>query len=62
MFMSMGWDDISELRPPTGLLFIPQMTYEYGELRWNDTDRENPNNSEKKLLQSLFVRQRSELQ
>jgi hypothetical protein len=36
----MGWDDASELRTPTGLLFIPQVTYEYGEPRWNDTDRE----------------------
>jgi hypothetical protein len=26
LFMSMGWDYISELRPLTGLLFIPQMT------------------------------------
>jgi hypothetical protein len=22
---------VSELRPPAGLFFIPQMTYEYGE-------------------------------
>jgi hypothetical protein len=27
--MSMGWDYISEMRPPTGILFVPQMTYEY---------------------------------
>jgi hypothetical protein len=39
--MSMGWDYVSELRPPAGLLSIPQMTYEYGEPRWNDIDREN---------------------
>jgi hypothetical protein len=25
LFMSMGWDDVSELRPPTGLLFISKM-------------------------------------
>jgi hypothetical protein len=24
MIMSMGWDDVSELRPTTGLLFIPR--------------------------------------
>jgi hypothetical protein len=24
MIMSMGWDYVSELRPPTGLLFIPR--------------------------------------
>jgi hypothetical protein len=41
MIMSMGWDVISELRPPTGLLFIPRLIYEYEKLRWNDVDREN---------------------
>jgi hypothetical protein len=25
------WDYVTELRPPTGLLFIPQMIYEYGD-------------------------------
>jgi hypothetical protein len=45
--MSMGWDHVSELRPPTGLLFIPQMMYEYGDPRWNDIDRGKPKNSEK---------------
>jgi hypothetical protein len=31
LFMSMGWDYVSELRPPTGLLFTPHphMVYEY---------------------------------
>jgi hypothetical protein len=32
---------VSELRQPAGLLFIPEVIYEYGELRWNDTDRGN---------------------
>jgi hypothetical protein len=41
LFMPMGWDYISELRPPMGLLFIPQVIYDYGGLQWNDTDREN---------------------
>jgi hypothetical protein len=41
LFMSMGWNYVSELWPPTGLLFIPQMIYEYGEPQWNDTDGEN---------------------
>jgi hypothetical protein len=36
----MGWDYISELQPPTGLLFIPQIIYEYREPWWNNTDRE----------------------
>jgi hypothetical protein len=26
-FMSMGWEDVSELRPLTGLLFSPQVIY-----------------------------------
>jgi hypothetical protein len=43
LFMSMGWEYVSELRPPMGLLFIPPppMIYEYAGLRWNDIDREN---------------------
>jgi len=31
--MSMGWEYFSELWPPTGLLPIPQTTYEYGQAR-----------------------------
>jgi hypothetical protein len=30
----MGWDDVSELQPPTGILFIPQVIYEHGEPWW----------------------------
>jgi hypothetical protein len=30
---------MSELRPPTGLLFITQVIYEHGEQWWNDIDR-----------------------
>jgi hypothetical protein len=30
----MGWDYVSELRPPTGLLFIPWVICEHGELGW----------------------------
>jgi hypothetical protein len=37
--MSMWWDYVSVLRPPTGLLFIPQIICEYGEPQWNDIDR-----------------------
>jgi hypothetical protein len=32
-------DDINELRPPAGLLFIPQVRYEHGEPWWNDIGR-----------------------
>jgi hypothetical protein len=32
LFMLIGWEYVSELQPPMGLLFIPQMIYEYGAL------------------------------
>jgi hypothetical protein len=32
---------VSEPRPPTGLLFVPQMVYEYEEPRWHDTEGGN---------------------
>jgi hypothetical protein len=41
LFMSVGWEDVSELRSPTGLLLIPQKVYENGQPRWNDTGRGN---------------------
>jgi hypothetical protein len=34
------WWDVSELRPPTGLLFIPQAIYEHGEPWWNVVERQ----------------------
>jgi hypothetical protein len=37
----MEWDWVSELRPPTGLLFIPNLIYKYGESRLNDMAAEN---------------------
>jgi hypothetical protein len=38
LFMSTGWDYVSELWSPTHLLFIPQVICECGESQWNDTD------------------------
>jgi hypothetical protein len=35
----MEWDDVSELKPQTGVLFIHQVMSAYGEPRWNDIDR-----------------------
>jgi hypothetical protein len=43
----MGQDCVSEPRPPTGLLFIARMIYEFGEPRWNDIGRENRTTSRK---------------
>jgi hypothetical protein len=47
--MSIERDYISELLPPTDLLFIPQMIDEFREQRWNNIDRMKPNNLEKNL-------------
>jgi hypothetical protein len=54
--MSMGWEDVFELQPPTGLLFIHHTIYEYGEPRWNNIVGGEPNNSERNLSQCHFVR------
>jgi hypothetical protein len=39
LFMSMGRDCVSELQPPTVIMFIHKMIYEHGEPRWNDFDK-----------------------
>jgi hypothetical protein len=36
MITAMGWDYVSEIRPQTGLLFIPQMIHKHAEPWWND--------------------------
>jgi hypothetical protein len=41
VLMSIGRDYVSELRPPGGLLFIPQMICEYVDLQLNGSDRGN---------------------
>jgi hypothetical protein len=51
-----GSDYVSELRPPTGLLFFAQMMiYEYAVLVEDDTDRGKPKNLVKNLSQCHFV-------
>jgi hypothetical protein len=52
--MSMGWDYISELLPPKGLLFIPKVMYKHGEPWLNDTDKgkKTPDSSTRALWQS----------
>jgi hypothetical protein len=47
--------------PPTGLLFIPQMIYDYGEPRWNNTDRGNRKNSDRTLSQCHFIHHKSHM-
>jgi hypothetical protein len=61
IFVSMGLDYISELLPPPGMLFIFHVICEYGEPRWNKTDRRKPNNSEKNLSQCHTVHHRSHM-
>jgi hypothetical protein len=61
LLMSMGWDDVSELWLPVGLLFIPQMMYECGEPWWNGIDRAKPKNVERNLSQCHYVRLKSHM-
>jgi hypothetical protein len=58
LIVSMGWDDLSEQRPPSDPLFVLQVRYEYGELRWNDTDMGNRWNDIKNLCQWHCVHQK----
>jgi hypothetical protein len=37
----MGWDYVSKLRPPVGLLLIPKVIHEHGEPWWSDSAGEN---------------------
>jgi hypothetical protein len=53
--MSMEWGYVSELRPPTFLLFISQPIYESGEPQWNDIDGGKPKNSEQTLSQCKVI-------
>jgi hypothetical protein len=39
VILSEGWDYVSEMRPPSGLLLMAQMMYEHGDARWNSIDR-----------------------
>jgi hypothetical protein len=56
--MSMGWDYVSELRPPTALLFIPRVIQERGGSWWNDIDRgKTPDSSPQHQVQSESVEQ-----
>jgi hypothetical protein len=41
MITSMRWDYVSELRLPTGQLFIPRVIYGHRKPWWNFIDREN---------------------
>jgi hypothetical protein len=52
-FMLMGSVYVSELRPPTGLLFISQVISACLELRWNDIDGGREEVGEKPVPVSL---------
>jgi hypothetical protein len=43
-----------------GLMFIPQMIYEYGP-QWYDFDNGKPNNSEKNLSQCHCIHNKSHM-
>jgi hypothetical protein len=58
LFMSMGWNYVSEVRPPACLLFIPQVIYEYAEPWWNDIGKET-NELVQNPSQSHFIRLKS---
>jgi hypothetical protein len=59
LFMSGKRDSVSELQPPKGLFFIPQVIHEYEEPRWNDIERRQPKSSETNLSHSHFVYHKS---
>jgi hypothetical protein len=61
MIMSMGRVYVSKLGPARGLLFNPQVIYEYVESRWNDTDRGEPKNPERNLSQCHAVHHKSQM-
>jgi hypothetical protein len=58
--MSIGREYVSELRPPTGLLFILEMVCEFGEPRWINTGMETDELGEN-LSQYHFVHHKSDV-
>jgi hypothetical protein len=49
MFISMGWDDVSELRRQASLLFISQLIHDYEEPWRSDIDRQTEDVGEKSV-------------
>jgi hypothetical protein len=47
-------ETVSKLWPPTGLSYIPHVTYGHGKPWWNDTNRGKQKNLEKNMLQCHF--------
>jgi hypothetical protein len=54
LLMSMGWDYVSELRPPMGLLFIPRVICEYGEPSHRGGPESHPGQSMWELLRTKW--------
>jgi hypothetical protein len=59
--MLMGWDFLSELPPPIGLLFIPQMIYVSMDSWRNCTDKKKTKEIRKNLSQCWLVHQKSQM-
>jgi hypothetical protein len=58
--MTLGWDNVSELRPPTDLLFIEKMMHKYeAVVEWYWYAK--PKNPEKTLFQLYFVHHKSHM-
>jgi hypothetical protein len=55
LFISMGWDQVFELRLSTGTLFIPQVIFERGEPWWDEADEEGTEKFRMKTCPSATV-------
>jgi hypothetical protein len=55
IMITMDWDYVSELLPPTGLFFIRQVIYEHGEPWWMMSTGENSLSVRKSALWKSYL-------